>query len=615
LSEASDAEATTTVLMTPAYASPEQVAGNPITTASDIYSLGVILYELASGSKFSTPRKRLDGDLENVVAMALREQPERRYASAGDLAEDARRAEDGYPVRARPDTLAYRARRLLARRPVEAGVALLMTLALIAALVVAYRQYSAARQRFNEVRSVANSFLFDVYDALGDLPGTTQARMLVARRAQQYLDTLASDRSSDLALRRDLAASYLKLGDILGRPWAANLGDTAGALSNYHKADAMFATIDASGHGDAKLYQDWGTLYANELRLALRRGLPDDAVVAGEKSVALLDRALALAPASRDVAFAAVDSRVYLSAGRLQVAMSHGGLSRFQKAELEGEGALDRARKLAASNPGDEQLTVEQAKAGQYLGYITHDIGWYTGDDRAYTRVLHLIQEAVAAMRPVYAIHPDRYRRRMADFLIDLSRIESMVGDAEEGERRGRESLRFFEEIAASDPRNVEAAGDLVVAHWTLAKGFAARHRTIEAKAEFETALAGHERIKQQIPYEESDNKLVVESRDWLAVQRLATGDYSGAMSLYRANVDLLAGSRKVKDKVDLALDYGLMGDANVATSKPRALAYYRQAAELWESLRDSGELPPRYAAKPDELRSAVTPVLSRGQR
>ncbi|HTW63508.1 MAG TPA: serine/threonine-protein kinase [Bryobacteraceae bacterium] len=605
LSEASDPEATSTALMTPAYASPEQLAGNPITTASDIYTLGIILYELASGSKFATPRQRLAADLENVVAMALRSEPERRYASAGDLAEDARRAVEGYPVRARPDSLAYRAGRLAARRPVEAAAAMLMTIALIAALVVAYRQYSAARQRFNEVRSVANSFLFDVYDALGDLPGTTPARRLVAERAQQYLDTLASDRSSDLALRKELAASYVKLGDILGRPWAANLGDTAGALANYRKANAVFAMIDASGHGDARLFQDWGMLYSRELRLALRRGLPDDAVTAGEKSVALLDRAVALGPVSRDVALAAVDSRVYLCAARLEVANAHGGLSRYQRAQSEAEGALDRARKLAASNPGDDQLALEPAKAGQYLGYITHDMGWYTGDNNYYLRVLRLTQEVVAILRRIYANHPDRYRRQMADSLLDLSRIESILGDGDEGEQRGRESLKLFEEIAATDPRNVEAAGDLVIVHWTLAQAFAASHRTMQAKAEYEKALESHERIKQQIPYEEGDNKLIVESRDWLAGERLATGDYAGAISLYRANVDLLAGSKKVKDQVDLALDYGLMGDATAPVDQTKAVAFYKQAAELWENLRDSGQLPPRFAGKPGEMQSA----------
>ncbi len=101
------------------------------------------------------------------------------------------------------------------------------------------------------------------------------------------------------------------------------------------------------------------------------------------------------------------------------------------------------------------------------------------------------------------------------------------------------------------------------------------------------------------------DNKLVVESRDWLAGQRLATGDYSGAMSLYRANVDLLAGSKKVKEKVDLALDYGLMGDATAPADKTKARTFYEQAEELWEGLRDSRQLPPRFAGKPLEMRDA----------
>jgi hypothetical protein len=76
-------------------------------------------------------------------------------------------------------------------------------------------------------------------------------------------------------------------------------------------------------------------------------------------------------------------------------------------------------------------------------------------------------------------------------------------------------------------------------------------------------------------------------------------------VSLYRANVELLSSSTKVTDEVALALDYGLLGDA--FAGKPQALVYYRQADELWEKLRDSGQLPPRYSGKPDEMRSAAS--------
>ncbi len=603
LSEASGPE---DPLMTPEYASPEQLAGGNVTTASDIYSLGVILYELLAGVKISTPRRRVQGDLESVIGMALRAEPERRYSSAGELAEDARRAAEGYPVRARPATWAYRTRRFIARRRLEVAVIAVMAAAICVAGAVAFAQYRSATQRFNQVRGIANSFLFDVYDATADLPATTRVRMVVARRAEQYLEILSRERSSDLTLRRELAASYRKLGDILGQPFAPNLGNTVAALENYRKAAALLEGIAGAGKADAALLNDWGEICALEGQISIRHGTPQSAVSAGEKSVALLERAAVLQPSSASARFAVVNGRLFLALAQMELANAQNDIGRLHTAESLAANALAEARQLSAASPGDERLETLVQKACQYLAYTEADIAERTGDLDYRARAASHHQEELAVVRSLYARNPNRYHRNLADALADLSNALYTLGEAHRSETAARESLRSFSEIAADDPENVEAARDVFVAHWLLAKALAAQHRDREAAAEFETVLSGYEWVHQRNPVDQAF-QVVAESRDQLAAYRMAAGNYQGAIALYQHNIQMLSESKKVTEKITLALDYGLLGDAMVRVNKSKAKAYYEQAAALWESLLDSRQLPTRWIDKPAEMRRAVS--------
>ena len=153
---------TVAAAMTPSYASPEQLLGQSVSTQSDIFSLGVVLYELLTGilpfppeggdspltqqqricttqavapsraPSPATPRRRLRGDLDNIVLKALRKEPSRRYASADALAEDLRRYLDGRPVSARPDSWRYRSSKFIARNPVGVAVSLALLATLLA---------------------------------------------------------------------------------------------------------------------------------------------------------------------------------------------------------------------------------------------------------------------------------------------------------------------------------------------------------------------------------------------------------------------------------------------------------------------------------------------------
>ena len=324
--QAASAEAEQTVAalraMTPEYASPEQLEGRAVTTVSDVYSLGVVLYELLTGSwpylaesntpddiaravKAQTPRRPsnavggsdtqnrvetkaekdqdrqeslahrrrdLAGDLDAIVLKALERDVLRRYSSAEQFAEDIRRFLSGEPVQARLPTLTYRAKKFVCRNAVVVSAAALIAIAsvgpvawIVRAERTATRERIRAEQRFSDVRSLANSLIFDIHDSIKDLPGSTPARKVIVDRALKYLDSLSHEASGDPSLQRELAAAYERVGDVQGNPYFANLGDTAGALVSYGHAATIRETLVKS---DAANVIDRWNLYETYLAIA-----------------------------------------------------------------------------------------------------------------------------------------------------------------------------------------------------------------------------------------------------------------------------------------------------------------------------------------------------------
>jgi len=303
--------------LTPDYASPEQIQGLQITTASDIYSLGVILYELLTGCKppaaattqspyasarLTEPRRpsqvarrgptavgergkdvaedpssrstvregsperlqrRLRGDLDNIVLMSLEHDPRRRYDSVEQLAEDVRRHLSSRPVLARKDTLGYRTSKFISRYAAGLTAAGLVAIALLVGLGAALREAEIARmereraeRRYTDVRQLAHSLIFDLHDSIRDLPGSTAAKQLIVQTALQYLDSLSKEAEGDPALQKELAAGYQRLGDVQGLALGASTGDSAAAAASYQHALAFRRAVVAASPNDLEAQRD-----------------------------------------------------------------------------------------------------------------------------------------------------------------------------------------------------------------------------------------------------------------------------------------------------------------------------------------------------------------------
>ena len=144
-------------------------------------------------------------------ADGLAKEPQRRYASVEQMAEDIRRHLEGLPVQAAPDSLSYRARKFVFRHKAAVAAAALIAIAILGGAFATLREariaaahQRRAEERFNDVRKLANSLMFEIHDSIRDLPGSTSARRLLVTRAQEYLDNLSAQSNGDPSLQREL---------------------------------------------------------------------------------------------------------------------------------------------------------------------------------------------------------------------------------------------------------------------------------------------------------------------------------------------------------------------------------------------------------------------------
>src|SRR5581483_456477 len=207
---------------------------------------------------------------------------EERYLSVTAFADDLRRFLASQPITARPDTFAYRARKFVRRNRIGVSVASVALATIIAALGVAIYQARIARQRFQDVRHLAHTFVFDLQDEVAKLEGSTKAREMMVQTGREYLDRLAQNAGNDLELQKEIAAAYTKIGDAQGYPTKPNLGRISDALASYQKAGDIYRGIAAKDSAYLPDLASYYVAYAGLIRfthnLAQARALVESGI-------------------------------------------------------------------------------------------------------------------------------------------------------------------------------------------------------------------------------------------------------------------------------------------------------------------------------------------------
>ena len=516
--DTTDATATAMPFMTPHYASPEQVRGVAVTTATDIYSLGVVLYQLLTGrrpyrlksdvvhevtkaicdddpERPSTTQKRLHADLDNIVLMAMRKEPQRRYGSAEQFAEDIRRHLSGLPVQARPATFGYRAGKFVRRHIFGVAAAILITLTLLVGIVatvwqarVARAERARAERRFNEVRQLANSFVFEVHDAVVNLPGSTPARSLIAQRGLKYLDSLAQDAAGDRGLQRELAGAYEKLGAVQYTPSVAHLGDLAGALESHRKAAALREALVASDPGNADyrrelLDSNWyiATLLgrqgdsAQELEI-IRHQLPERERLAAAEKDSFVDR------------YNLAATYVYVGSLLTQMGDTNGAVENQQK-------ALRIKEELATLDPDRSRSNRALSISYEYLG-LAHDLA---GDTKV---AFELQQRGLQVREALVAAEPLNTDLRL--MLVESYRYVGdmyfKLGDVKSAEAHYAKQFSLVKEMVAADPADAQLLSNQAVALIKVGDVDAAMRRTASALANYREAVKIREQLSVAAP-------------------------------------------------------------------------------------------------------------------
>jgi non-specific serine/threonine protein kinase/serine/threonine-protein kinase len=692
--------------MTVRYSSPEQVRGQPVTTSSDVYSLGVILYELLTGSSpygdidrapheimravcedepprpsacapkvsgksgrpgrltrlFTNRPKRSDvsralkGDLDRIILRALRKSPLERYASVAQFSDDIGRYLEGRPVQARGDAPLYLAAKFVRRNLVMVLAATTVLCSLIGGLVEVALARARAERRFNELRQLAHSVMFNYADALDSLPGSTPVRAQMVKDALTYLDNLAKEADTP-QLQREIVDAYARLSNVQGNEYENNLGDPAGALASARKAaaaaegllrkdrtppalnsaagafstfgDLLFSTGDLTAADQSYqraigLRQEISVKSPKDLdnSLALSTDLKKMGDLYGgygwpnlgktAESLAYYHEANALAtklvaqfPGNVDVAKTSYKALMSLSSSETTMGM------RNEAARDLGE-TLRQIEKVNAELPEDSHVKVEYSNAEARLGQMLLD-------DRNPVAALPHLSHAVGLIRSLLKTDPQNaiYRRREAIMESQSAAALRGAGRISDSISHNEHALSLAEGLHRDAPGSAQYRVDVGVILRNVSEGLLAAG---DATAALRHATQAENILCQNAPGPADPFTSASCGRSLLAAGNsdLALNELSDAVQSFR-EAEKIASMRSQLEPLnaifrsdwarsEAALAAGL---AKVADN-PGANAMYEAALQNWSLLRNANSLSAEDAHRAEEATRAFAALDSR---